>query len=89
MLITWTPALMHRRNPANPHPHPHSTQEFFTKLCADTTAMAFDIEDLATSASTRAVRNLNLGARISATIRGHEQEVNRWWAMFVHKSMDG
>lgn len=50
-------------------------QEFFTKLCSDTTAMAFEIEDLATSASTRADRNLNLGARLAQAIKSHEDEV--------------
>lgn len=73
------PPQTHRRHRQQPQPQPHTntTQEFFTKLCADTAALAFEIEDLATSAATRPVRHLNLGARISATIRSHEAEVRR------------
>lgn len=37
--------------------------------------MAFEIEDLACSAATRADRNLNLGARLAQAIKSHEEEV--------------
>lgn len=52
-------------------------QEFFTKLCADATALGFQIEDLASSITTRTDRQLNLGARLATAVKVHEEEARK------------
>jgi hypothetical protein len=66
-----------------------NTADFFTKLCSETTALAFDIHELANGSVTRPDRKFNLGPRFLVAIESRETQARRILPSFCSSESEG